>query len=232
MQILRINPAEKLKALSVNPYFQGLREASLQELATAMSLRKFERGEPLFWEDDPCAGLHIIQTGSVKLFRISPQGRQHIFRVLQEGDTCNEVPAFDGGTNPVNVETLEESTVWVVETEAVRALMRKDPEFMQKTIENLSKMMRHLVKMVSEMAFYQVTNRLARLISELPAAELSGESGARWTQDQMAARLGTVREVVARSLRELERSGAIRMENRRIRVSDPEVLNQWVQPWN
>ncbi len=152
--------------------------------------------------------------------------------MLQEGDTCNEVPTFDGGTNPVNVETLEESTVWVVETEAVRALMRKDPEFMQKTVENLSRMMRHLVKMVSEMAFYQVTNRLARLISELPAAELSGESGARWTQDQMAARLGTVREVVARSLRELERSGAIQMENRRIRVSDPEVLNQWVQPWN
>jgi CRP/FNR family transcriptional regulator len=232
MQILRINQAEKLKTLSNNPYFQGLSDASLGELAAAMSLRKFERGESLFWEDDPCAGLHIIQTGSVKLFRISPQGRQHILRVLQEGETCNEVPAFDGGANPVNVEALEETTAWVVETQAVRMLMRKDPEFMQKTVENLSKMMRHLVKMVSEMAFYQVTHRLARLISELPAHELSGESGARWTQDQMAARLGTVREVVARSLRELERSGAIQMENRRIRISDPEVLNQWVQPWN
>jgi CRP/FNR family transcriptional regulator len=232
MQILRINQAEKLKTLSINPYFQGLSDASLGELAASMSLRKFERGESLFWEDDPCAGLHIIQTGSVKLFRISPQGRQHILRVLQEGETCNEVPAFDGGANPVNVEALEETTAWVVETQAVRMLMRKDPEFMQKTVENLSKMMRHLVKMVSEMAFYQVTNRLARLISELPATELSGESGARWTQDQMAARLGTVREVVARSLRELERSGAIQMENRRIRVADPDVLSQWVQPWN
>jgi CRP-like cAMP-binding protein len=232
MQILHINPAEKLKALNVNPYFQGLGEASLQQLAASMSLRKFERGEPLFWEDDPCAGLHIIHTGSVKLYRISPQGRQHIFRVLQEGETCNEVPAFDGGTNPVNVEALEETTAWVVETEAMRALMRDDPQFMQKTIENLARMMRHLVKMVSEMAFYQVTHRLARLISELPATELSGESGVRWTQDQMAARLGTVREVVARSLRELERSGAIQMENRRIRVADAEVLSQWVQPWN
>jgi len=232
MQILRINQAEKLKTLSINPYFQGLSDASLGELAASMSLRKFERGESLFWEDDPCAGLHIIQTGSVKLFRISPQGRQHILRVLQEGETCNEVPAFDGGANPVNVEALEETTAWVVETQAVRILMRKDPEFMQKTVENLSKMMRHLVKMVSEMAFYQVTNRLARLISELPATELSGESGARWTQDQMAARLGTVREVVARSLRELERSGAIQMENRRIRIADPDVLSQWVQPWN
>lgn len=232
MRILKIDQAKKLNVLSVNPYFRGLAENSLLELTPSMSLRQFEKGETLFWEGDPCSGLHIIQTGSVKLFRISPNGRQHIFRVLQEGETCNEVPVFDGGGNPVNVESLETTTVWVVDAQAVRALMRKDPVFMQKTIENLAGMMRHLVKMVSEMAFFQVTNRLARLIDELPAEDLSGASGARWTQDQMAARLGTVREVVARSLRELERSGAISVGNRRIVVADREVLRQWAQPWN
>lgn len=232
MNIVKIDQSEKLKALAANPYFRGLSEASLRELTLAMSMRRYERGEVLFWEGDPCSGLHIIQRGSVKLFRVSPNGRQHIFRVLQEGDTCNEVPVFDGGENPVNVESLEETDVWVVDADAVRALMRKDPEFMQKTIQNLARMMRHLAQMVSEMAFYQVTNRLARLISELPADELAGESGARWTQDQIAARLGTVREVVARSLRELERSGAIHVENRRIQVQDNNVLQQWAQPWN
>ncbi len=232
MQTLKIGQAEKLKALSVNPFFQGLSEISLQELAVDTTLRRFERGEVLFWEDDACAGLHIIQKGSVKLFRISPLGRQHIFRVLQEGETCNEVPVFDGGLNPVNVEALEETTTWVVEAKAVQALMRKDPEFMHKTIQNLSNQMRRLVQMVSEMAFYQVTNRLARLIAEIPAEELSGAGSLRWTQDQLAARLGTVREVVARSLRELERSGAIEAENRKIIVKDMDVLQQWVQPWN
>ena len=232
MQNLLIKQAEKLKTLAANPYFRGLKEASLKDISGSMSLRRYNRGEVLFWEGDACAGLHIIEQGSVKLFRISPQGRQHIVRVLQEGDTCNEVPVFDGGTNPVNVEALEETTVWVVESAAVRALMSKDPEFMQKTIENLAQMMRHLVKMASEMAFFQVTNRLARLIGEIPAQDLNGSGGMRWTQDQLAARLGTVREVVARSLRELERSGAIEVENRRIIVKDEGVLEQWAQPWN
>ena len=232
MQTLKIGQPEKLKTLAANPFFQGLNEASLQELAADMTLRRYERGEVLFWEGDACAGLHIIQKGSVKLFRISPLGRQHILRVLQEGDTCNEVPVFDGGDNPVNVEALEETTTWVVDAKAVQNLMRKDPEFMHKTIQNLAERMRHLVRMVSEMAFYQVTNRLARLIAEIPAEELSGEGSMRWTQDQLAARLGTVREVVARSLRELERSGAIDAENRKIIVKDREVLQQWVQPWN
>ena len=232
MQTLKIDQSEKLKTLAANPYFQGLSEPALHVLAADMTLRRFERGEVLFWEGDPCAGLHIIQNGSVKLFRTSPQGRQHIIRVLQEGETCNEVPVFDGGANPVNVEALEETTAWVVDADAVQSLMRKDPEFMLKTIQNLASRMRHLVQMVSEMAFYQVTNRLARLIAEIPAEELSGEGSMRWTQDQLAARLGTVREVVARSLRELERSGAIEAENRKIIVKDREVLQQWVQPCN
>jgi CRP-like cAMP-binding protein len=66
--------------------------------------------------------LHIIEEGSVKLYRSSPQGRQ--IRVLQEGETCNEVPAFDGGANPVNVETLEKSTVWVIDDATLHALVR------------------------------------------------------------------------------------------------------------
>jgi CRP-like cAMP-binding protein len=232
MQILTIDQSQKLKTLSANPYFQGLAEPSLREISVNMNLRRYSRGEVLFWEQDACAGLHIIEHGSVKLFRISPQGRQHIIKVLQEGETCNEVPVFDGGLNPVNVEALEETTAWVVDANAVREMMLKDPEFMQKTIQNLARMLRHLVRMASEMAFYQVTNRLARLIGEIPADELSGTGGMRWTQDQLAARLGTVREVVARSLRELERSGAIEVENRRIIIKDNVVLDQWAQPWN
>lgn len=232
MQSLKIDNREKLNTLRANIFFRGLGDESLDELAASTTLRRFERGEVLFWEGDPCAGLHIIQTGSVKLFRVSPLGRQHIIRVIQEGDTCNEVPVFDGGENPVNVEALEETTVWVVDSRAVQALMRKDPAFMQKTIQNLARMMRHLVEMVSEMAFYQVTHRLARLIGEIPPEDLRGDGPTRWTQDQLAARLGTVREVVARSLRELERSGAINIENRRIFIKDNEVLQQWARPWN
>jgi len=229
MHILSVEPAQKLKLLHQNEYFEGLDEDLLNQVAAHMQLREYERGEALFWEGDPCSGLHIIEQGFVKLYRLSPQGRQYIVRVLQERDTCNEVPTFDGGTNPVNVEALETTQVWVIQADILRELLLKHPVFAQKVINNISKNLRGLVRMVSEMAFYQVTHRLARLISEQPPAELSGTP---WTQEQLAARLGTVREVVARSLKELERSGAIHMEKRSIAVSDPDVLAQWAQPWN
>ncbi len=228
MKLIDVAQAAKLKTLRNNPYFDDLPDAILNDIAAHTQLREYERGDMLFWEDDPCAGLHILESGSVKLFRISPQGRQYIISVFTEGATCNEVPAFDGGPNPVNVEALEISRVWVTDSEMLRGLVVSNPEFALKILNKFGQNLRNLVRKVSEMAFYQVTNRLARLIIELPA------EGTRppWTQEQLAARLGTVREVVARSLKELEKSGAIRIEDRRIQIADQNVLQQWTQPDN
>ncbi len=162
-----------------------------------------------------CTALYIISQGSVKLFKLSPKGRELIIRVLEEGATFNEVPIFDYGANPVNVAALEDSYIWAIDAEVIRLCISQHPEMAQAVILNLSHNLRMLVGAVEELSFYQVTNRLARLISRLPAEQLEEQ---RITQDQLAARLGTVREVVARSLRDLERSGAIRVERRQIQV--------------
>lgn len=231
MQIIFMDTSEKIKALEKTSYFSELDIVLLQQVSEYMNLRRYAKGEVLFWEGDECSGLHIVVQGSVKLFRISSHGRQHIVKVLQEGEACNEVSLFDGGANPVNATALEDSIVWVVDKMAVQNLLKNNIEFLQTTIKNLSKMMRYLLQMANEMAFFQVTNRLARLLEQIPSEELSGLGGVRWTQDQLAARLGTVREVVARSLRELEKSGAISVENRKISIEDAEILGEWSQPW-
>jgi CRP/FNR family transcriptional regulator len=113
----------------------------------------------------------------------------------------------------------------VIDSGKLHELVMAHPVFAQKVLVNFGRMLRGMVKMVSEMAFYQVTHRLARLIVELP----QDKSAPHWTQEQLAARLGTVREVVARSLKEMERSGAIKLEDRRIQIVNQEVFNQWMQ---
>lgn len=200
----------------------------LKDIAEYMHLRAYQRGDVLFWEGDSCDGLFILEQGSAKIFRLSPQGRQYIVRVLQEGDTFAEVPAFDGGANPANVEALEACRVWVIQSEKLRELVKTHPAFAQKVLVNYGRMLRNMVRMVSEMAFYQVTHRLARLIAEMPKEK----NPPYWTQEQLAARLGTVREVVARSMKELERSGAIVVQDRRIQIADREIFDQWAQPYH
>ena len=219
----------RIKTLKGNEYFDNLPENMLKEISAHMHLREYQRGDVLLWEGDPCDGLYIVEQGGAKIFRLSPQGRQYIVRILQEGDTFAEVPAFDGAMNPVNVEALEICRVWVIDSEMLRGLVKAHPQFAQKVLVNFGRMLRGMVRMVSEMAFYQVTHRLARLIADdLPQEKNTPQ----WTQEQLAARLGTVREVVARSLKELERSGAIKIEDRRIRIADKEIFRQWAQPSN
>jgi CRP/FNR family transcriptional regulator len=215
--------------LRSNRYFHGVSEDFLEALASQTQLYRFDAGETVFWEGDPCLGLYILQEGSVKLYKLSPQGRELIITVFEDDASFNEVPVFDEGTNPVNVEALEDCEIWIVEAEAIRHLIKVHPEAAQAIILNLSQNLRKLVGLVEELSFFQVTNRLARLIYNSPQEQLSGDFSQRMTRDDMAARLGTVREVVARSLRELERSGAIQIVRRQVKVVDQELLQEWAQ---
>ncbi|MBT3338658.1 MAG: Crp/Fnr family transcriptional regulator [Anaerolineae bacterium] len=229
MQTLPASTEKKLQTLGSNIYFEGLDESALQSVAEKMHLYQFKRGETIFLEGEESAGLHIMKKGSAKIYRLSPQGRQYIVNILTEGATFNEVSVYGGGTNPVNVAALEESNLWVIDVEILRDLVLLHPAYAQKIINNLSGNLRNLVHRVSGMAFYQVTHRLARLLIKLPETSLSGEGASRLTQDQIAARLGSVREVIARSLKELERCGAIRVKNRRIYIEDREILEKIAQ---
>lgn len=229
MQISASTDFERLNALRNCAYFADLDNRALYKLVLGMTLYRFEPGEVICWQNEECNGLFNIRTGSVKLFKISPRGRELIVRVLEEGDTFNEVPVFDRKKNPINVAALETSEIWLVDKTLIQKVMAENPQMAQSVILNLCKNLRNFVSMVEELSFQQVTNRLARLMLQLSPEQLSGQTNQRITQDQLAARLGTVREVVARSLRELERSGAIRVSRRKIEILNPQILTAWTQ---
>jgi CRP/FNR family transcriptional regulator len=233
MKLLQVETAEKYGVLHENPYFCELSSVIHSKIVSGMRLYKFERDEIIFWEGDQCSGLHIIRVGSVKLFKLSPQGRELVIKVLDQGATFNEVPVFDHQPNPVNVAALETCELWIVDPQVIRKCIAHYPEMAQSVINNLCQNLRMLLGTVEELSFYQVTTRLARLISQLPEEQLHGVREQRLTQDALAARLGTVREVVARSLRELENSGAIEVTRGQIQITDSDRLKEWSPTsWN
>jgi CRP/FNR family transcriptional regulator len=229
MQRISSKLTDRLETLRSCRYFSGVNNIILEKLALDTYLQRYQPRETIFWEGNDCAGLHIIRKGNVKIFKISPQGRQLVMKIFETGDSFNEVPIFDGGTNPVNAAAIGESDIWVVKRAAIRKAIDENPEMARAIILNFSANLRMLVGFVEELSFYQVTNRLARLISQMPDEQLWGKRAHRLTQDEMAARLGTVREVVARSLKELERSGAIRSARGKIKILNDEILGEWAQ---
>lgn len=229
MDIILASIDNKIQTLRASSYFSDLPHAALDQLAHGMSLRRYDSGEVIFWQGDPCQGLWMIQVGTVKLFKLSPRGRELILHTLNTGAVFNEVPVFDGGTNPINVAALEEVELWLVERETILNVMQAYPELCHSVVVNLAANLRLLVGKVEELSFLQVTNRLARLLNQLPGSHDQPECLEGITQDQLAARLGTVREVVARALRDLELSGAIRVKRRQIYILNKKLLENWAQ---
>jgi CRP-like cAMP-binding protein len=217
----------RMQALRENRYLKGLENPILAELAEHTRLLFFEGEESIFLEGQSCQGLYILESGRVKVYKYSPAGREMIINVLDAGESFNEVPVFDEGNNPVNVATLLDTRVWLIEAQALRAVIAKHPRAAQQIIINLSQNLRMLVDKVAELSFYTVTGRLARLLRDLPASQLAGSGPQRITQDDLAARIGTVREVVARSLKELENCGAIEVQRGKIQILDESILVDW-----
>lgn len=229
MRRIATNDLQKMARLHTCRYFNDVGDAILSEISQGMHLCRYEGGEVVFWEGDPSKGLYIVEKGSVKLYKSSLQGRELVLQVFGDGESFNEVPVFDREPNPVNVAALEESDIWIVGAGAIRSCLGNYPEVSKAVILNLSKNLRMLVEKLEELSFYQVTNRLARLLARLPHEQLMGKTDIRLTRDELAARLGTVREVVARSLRELERSGAIQVSRKKIEIVDEDRLQDWIQ---
>ena len=201
------------------PYFQTLDEGALNVVAQEVVVRHFKAGELVFLADDTGAGLHLVVEGMCKVYYLSPEGREHILYALQPGDFCNEVSAVDGGPNPANLAAVEDSTVWVVTQAALQRLRSRYPILNEVVITNLANHCRQLVQRVYDLSFRSVTGRLAGFLLEHGDAQNQLDRH-RWTQDEIAAHLGTVREMVARSFRELHQAELIDFDRHRIEIVD------------
>jgi CRP/FNR family transcriptional regulator len=203
------------------PYFAGLPDEALTALARVAGARRYARGQVIFLEGEPCAGLFIVAAGEVKISKLSAQGREQILQQLGPGGTFNEVAVLDGGPNPASVTVTADASLYHISRADVRRLAHRYPELAWALIESMARRTRHLVRMVEDLALRSVKARLARLLlAEAALGRAAGEIDRSHmvSQAEMAARLGTVREMVGRALRDLSDEGLIEFDRHRIVV--------------
>jgi CRP/FNR family transcriptional regulator len=189
----------------------------------------YQPGEILFMQDEPCAGLHVVASGLVKVSKVSPGGREQVLRHVASGGSFNEVAVLDGGSNPATATAVETSEVLAVSRDVILAMLEEHPEFAGTMIQALAGRLRHLVELVEDLSFRQVSERVARVLLQAVAPHPGMGAGAdlsrRVTQQEIAEMAGTSREVVARALRLIEASGAIEVDRGEIRLLDPRKLS-------
>lgn len=211
--------------LRKTPLFASLSELEMRSLCRRVTRRRFRRGELLFSEGDPCLGLFLVASGKVRIFKISPAGREQVLALEGPGSSFAELPVFDGGTYPASASAVEDAELLFISRKDFQNFCREHPEVALKVIAVVGSRLRRLVGIIEELSFTTVRHRLIGLILRL--AQTGGRVSKAGvsveltkSHQDLAAELGTVRELISRNLSRLQAEGFLEIEGRRLTVTD------------
>jgi len=210
------------------PLFATLKAEELGYVVAVTVERRYERGDIILLEGDPGGALHYVHTGLVKVFKTSPEGKEQVLRLITPGHTFNDVPALDGGPNPASAAAMEPSVVYMMRRIDLKKLILERPAVAEAVTRTLAGALRHMVALVEDLSFRHVTSRVAKILLDQEREAQKGQVVHRLTQQEMAALVGNAREVVGRSLKELEASGAIDLRQGRVTVLDQGRLSMFL----
>src|SRR4030042_523237 len=206
--------AVQLELLKSVPYFSGVSEPVLASIGKHVFERKAARGEILAFEGTPSDILYFVVDGVVKVFKISADGKEQIFRIIRPGDSFNDVPVLSGGMNLASAAAMSAVVLNGIKKKDLEAIIKEYPQVALNVVQVLSQRVEELVALVEDFSFRHVSGRVAKILLEY--AGNGGGEKPRLTQKEIAAIIGTAREMVGRSLKNLESECAIRMEHNRI----------------
>jgi CRP/FNR family transcriptional regulator len=206
-------------------FFSGLPDDDLLDIERSAQRKTYQTEQMISMEGDPADGLYIVESGWLKVVRLSTSGREQVLNFLGPGEVFNGVAVFTDSVNQASVVALEESYVWCIDRTTMQELLVKHSKLAQHIIRDLGSRLQHLIRMVEDLSLRSVESRLARTLLEgIIDSSIPRQKWA--TQTEMASRLGTVPEVLNRALRKLVEEGLIEVFRHQIKIIDPDGLRR------
>ena len=213
------------------PIFSSLSEQEFAFLTSRLVQRKYGAGEMIFGEGDPCAGLYIVQSGNVRIFKSSAGGREQVLSIDGPGSSIAELPVFDGGNYPASAQAVNDSMLFFFSRQDFQALCLQHPQVALKVLRVIGGRLRTLVGIIEELSFTTVRHRLIALLVRVGKTEgVRNGDGITVTlpsnNSELAAQIGTVRELVSRNLSRLQSEGLIQVDNRNLDIPSLKRLQE------
>jgi len=216
--------ADRLQRIAL---FAELPSDTLAGVARVAIRRTYMADELIILEGDPCRAAYFVSQGHVRVMRTSPDGREQVLSQLGPAQSFNTVPPFlPAGVNHATAQAVEPSVVYAIPKDDLLSLVGTSPPLALALLKDFAERLDHLTDLVEDLSLRTVRGRLARFLLD-QAQPGAGEPDAvvpQWTQTEMAARLGTVREMIGRTLRSFADAGLIRVERGRIELLDRDGL--------
>lgn len=217
--------------LKINPLFSGLDEEGLLRIKAIAVARQIKKGESLFVQGEEANGFYLVLQGRIKIYRLSPQGKEYILRIAGPGETLAEAAVFSGKTYPAAADSLEEGRLYYFKKSDFVHLIRQDPQLALNMISGLSLLLRNLAQQVEDLSLHEVSSRLARyLLDQADKNNLTLAKGVRIPLDVkknlLASRLGTIGETLSRTLAKMKQRGLLEINKDALIVQNLELLKE------
>lgn len=212
------------------PLFSGLNHEQLSQFRGIALEKSFGKGEMVFSEGEEGSGFYVILSGTVKVFKLSPDGKEHILHIFSAGQTFGEVPVFAGEHFPANAEALQETRALFFPRSGFLALLQKNPALSLKLLADLSIKLRQFAVQIENLSLKELPARLATYLLYL--AEEQGRSDQvtlKISKGQLASLLGTIPETLSRIFAKLSSQELIQVEGRKIALLDADGLKDLAQ---
>ena len=209
-------------------YFRNLPPDSLAAISKHVLEKRAATNEIILWEGEKSDLLYFVISGLVKLFATSPDGREFVVRLAYGGDSANDDAVFSGGPNLLSAMSMSPVLLYGLHKKDLDAILRLYPAVGDRVTQVFAERQRYLVQLSTELVFKNVTGRLARLLLEQEQLMNGEGKDLRITQREMASMVGTVREIVSRSLKEMELRKAVALEHNQIVIKNRQVLQELV----
>ena len=229
-----MKPGKDYKKVTLRdvPLFSELEISHLREISEISRIEQFKKNRHIFLENDDYRGFYIVLKGSVKVYRISSEGKEYILHLRKPPQPFADVPLFEeGGNYPANAQALDDSLLLFIPKEGFTELIRKNPSIALKMLAGFAKRMRNMTNKMEEISTKEVSNRLARFILEEIKKNNSiklPEPFLRLTisKSTVATYLGTITETLSRTFKKLHNENIIVVNGKKIFVKDLKKLRQ------
>ncbi len=211
--------------------FKGLSWPEYEDLTMIVVDQTFKKGQTIFSEGDEGTGFHVVISGRVKVFKISPDGKEQILHIFEAGEPFGEAAVFAGEKFPANAQTLEASRTFFFPRPAFLELVKKNPNLALNMLAVLSRRLRKFAALVEDLSLKEVPGRLAAYLLYLgerkKGAKEMNDLELAISKNQLASLLGTIPETLSRILSRMIRNGLIQSEGpRQIRILDRRALQE------
>lgn len=215
----------KKQVIAASVLFEGLPPQHLENINALAVEKTFQRGETIFFEGDEGIGFYMVGEGRVKIYKVSPAGKEHILHIFGEGEPFGEVPVFHGQPFPATAEALVTTKTIFFPRDRFVKLVEANPSLALNMLAVLSLRLRRFTSQIESLSLKEVPARLANYL-----LYLSQEQGGRddieldISKGQLASLLGTIPETLSRIFARMSEEGLIRVEGRNIFLLDKKGL--------